>query len=106
MGATWTLGGFAATGFVNYISGETDSGVIPYVAVSSWTTADLNLAYRFEHPGAHWSGLEAALSISNLFDQDPPIARGASALLPGINFDSTNASAVGRFVALTLRERF
>jgi len=106
IGATWTLRGFSATGFVNYISGETDTGVIPYAAVSSWTTADLNIAYRFERSGARWSGLEAALSISNLFDQDPPVARGASALLPGINFDSTNASAVGRFVALTLRERF
>jgi len=106
IGATWSLSRFTATGAINYISGETDNGVIPYVAVSPWTTADLNLSYKFERLGARRPGLEAALSISNLFDQDPPIARGASALLPGVNFDSTNTSPIGRFVALTLRERF
>ncbi len=105
-GATWTYGRFNATGVINYISGETDNGVTPSTSVAPWTTADLNLAYRFDRPGAPWPGLEVALAISNLFDQAPPFAKGASDLFPGIYYDSTNASAVGRFIALTLRQRF
>jgi len=105
-GATWSCGSFTATGVINYISGETDNGVTPSAWVDSWTTADLNLAYRFDRPSARLPGLEVALAVSNLFDQAPPYAKGASDRLPGINYDSTNYSAVGRFVALTLRQRF
>ncbi len=106
VGLTWTYGGLSATGVVNYISGETDNGVTPSAKVDPWATADLNLSYRFDRSSGLWRGLEADLSISNLFDQDPPFARGAADQFPGIYFDSTNASAIGRFVAVTLRQRF
>jgi len=104
-GATWTYGGFATTGVINYISSETDTGVSPTVPIASWTVVDLNLSYRFPTGGGVWSGIEAALSASNLLNRDPPYARGAGLQSYGLVYDSANASPVGRFLALTLRKR-
>jgi iron complex outermembrane recepter protein len=105
-GLTWTDGGFSVTGILNYVAGETDTGVTPNVPIGSWTTADFNLSYRFGKILPQLPGLETSLSITNAFDRNPPFAQGAAAQFPGIFFDSTNASAIGRFVALTLRQRF
>lgn len=105
-GLTWTFDSLAATGVINYIDGETDNGVTPSVPVASWTTVDFNLSYKLPKITPVLSGAEASLSITNAFDQAPPFARGASVQFPGVNFDSTNASAIGRYVALTLKERF
>ena len=104
-GLTWTHGGISATGIVNYISGETDNGVTPNANVGAWTTLDLTVTYKVGRVTPWLPNLEASLSISNALDAAPPYARGASVEAPGFNFDSTNASAIGRFVALTLRER-
>lgn len=104
-GLTWTHGPLAATTIVNYISGETDTGVEPAVPIGSWTTLDLNLTYAFGRVGRWLPDLQAQLSVTNAFDAHPPYARGAGVQAPGYDFDSTNASAIGRFVAFTLRER-
>lgn len=105
-GLTWTHGGLAATGVINYIAGETDNGVTPSVPVASWTTVDLNLAYSLAKTAPILPGLVASVSVTNAFDQAPPFARGAAAQFPGVYFDSTNTSPIGRYVALTLKERF
>ena len=105
-GLTWTYGGFSSTGILNYIAGETDTGVTPNAPIGSWTTVDLNLTYRFGRVIQRLPGLETSLSIINAFDRDPPVAKGAAAQFPGVFFDSTNTSAVGRFVAVTFRQRF
>lgn len=105
-GLTWTHGPLSATGIVNYISGEMDTGVTPNVPVAAWTTLDLNLNYKFGRLNRRLSDLDATLSVTNALDAKPPYAKGASDYAPGFNFDSTNASAVGRFVAFQLRERF
>jgi len=105
-GLTWVYGGFSSTGVLNWIAGETDNGVTPHVPVSAWTTMDFTVTYRFGRFAPQLPGLESTLAISNAFDRAPPYARGAGAEYPGFYFDSTNASAVGRFVSLTLRQRF
>jgi hypothetical protein len=46
------------------------------------------------------------LSITNALDRAPPVAKGAGVEFPGVFFDSTNTSAIGRFVAVTFRQRF
>jgi iron complex outermembrane receptor protein len=105
-GVTWTHGDFAATAMVNYVSGETDTGVSPNVPIAPWTTIDLTLHYTVSRASRLLPNLDIGLSVANLLDQAPPYARGAAVQAPGFNFDSTNASPIGRFVALTLRERF
>ncbi|QUD90135.1 TonB-dependent receptor [Phenylobacterium montanum] len=104
--AVWTRGPLTLSGALNHIAGEADTGVTPAVPIAAWTTADLTGTWRFQRPAGRLTGLEVSLAVLNLFDKDPPFARGAGAQLPGVNFDSTNASAIGRFVALTLRQRF
>jgi len=105
-GLTWVYGGFSSTGVLNWIAGETDNGVTPNVPVSAWTTVDLTLTYRFGRLTPQLPGLESTLAITNAFDRAPPYARGAGVEYAGYDFDSTNASALGRFISLTLRQRF
>jgi iron complex outermembrane recepter protein len=105
-GLSWTYAGFTSTGILNYVSSETDTNVVPAAPIGSWTTVDLNLAYRLPTGRGPLSGLEASLAITNLFDRVPPVAKGAALQQQGVEFDSTNTSDIGRFVALTLRKRF
>ena len=105
-GLTWTYAGFTATGILNYVSPETDTNLTPAAPIGSWTTFDLNLAYKTPAGLGPLSGFEASVAVTNLFDRAPPVAKGAALQAQGIEFDSTNASNIGRFAALTLRRRF
>ena len=105
-GLSWTYAGLTATGVLNYIASESDTNLAPATPIGSWTTVDLTLAYRLPMGRGPLSGLEASVAITNLFDRPPPVAKGAALQAQGIQFDSTNASDVGRFVALTVRKRF
>jgi len=105
-GLTWVFGGFSSTGVLNWVSGETDNGVTPNVPISAWTTMDFTVTYKFGRLTPQLPGLESTLAITNAFDRAPPYARGAGAQYAGYDFDSTNASAIGRFISLTLRQRF
>lgn len=100
-GVSWTSGGLSATGVVNFIDEETDNATTPAAAVDSWTTVDATLAYRFLDRETILQGLKLSLSASNLFDRAPPYTISPT-YYPGMHFDSTNASIVGRFVSLTV----
>ena len=68
--------------------------------VEGWTTADARLAWS---PSASsFGGLEAALSIQNLFDRAPPFYDAAG----GFGFDPGQANPFGRMVALQLIRRW
>ena len=105
-GLTWAYDGFTSTGVLNWVAGETDNGVTPNAPISAFTTVDFTVTYRFPRLASPLPGLESTLAIINAFDRAPPYARGAGAQYAGYAFDSTNASAVGRFISLTLRQRF
>jgi iron complex outermembrane receptor protein len=94
--------GFTATALVNYVAGEVDDGVIPSVPIASWTTVDATLAYHFEADSGFRRNLKISVSASNLFDKMPPRVVSPAILYPGLYFDSTNTSIVGRFVSLTV----
>ena len=95
-GISWSTHNLTATAIANFIDGETDTIAIPNRQVGSWTTVDATLAYVFPH---RWN---AVLSVSNLFDRDPPWAYAPSQAYQGVYYDSTNTSIVGRFVSLSL----
>jgi iron complex outermembrane recepter protein len=101
-GATWKLNAWALTGAVNYLPRETDSQVTPFQTVSSWMTVDASLRYAPALPGI-LAGLHVSLSVLNAFDRNPPfvaLSTFDSAFLPGLNYDSTNTSPMGRFLTL------
>ena len=103
-GATFSLGPFNATGVLNY----TGSEVNPYgpnnTHIASWTTIDLQLGFRPQFSGV-LNGFQAALSVQNLFDRDPPFVL-FDQFVPGLHYDPTNASVLGRFISLRLSKEF
>ena len=105
-GATFQTGRLTSTAAVNFVSSGTDNFTSPPAQISSWTTLDLNLRYQLPDWSDRVKGLEVALSVTNALDADPPFAAGGAAVTPGLFFDGTNASPVGRFVAATLRQTF
>ena len=102
-GVTLQNGSWATSVYLNYSGSEIDPTTIPSTHIASWTTADLQLTYRTPK-GNFWGGLEPALSVQNLFNKTPPFVPDASTGLIGLHYDSTNASALGRFISLRLRK--
>ena len=104
-GLTWKLDGVSATGTVNFQSESIDTGTIPNRSIASLATVDANISYDFPGNGL-LAGASLAFSVTNLFDEDPPYAFSPSIYHDGVFFDSTNASPIGRFVAVTVRKSF
>lgn len=90
----WSRGRIGSSVFVNYTDSYTNDRSAPEQGVDAWTTVDLQLRYDLSGPVG--SGANAALSVQNVFDEDPPFANNPA----GIAYDPANASASGRFVAL------
>ena len=96
-GVSWRQDDWSAGLSANYQNAYRDA----YTAdgeIDSYTTWDLQLARRL---GARENGGETrlALSVLNLFGEDPPFANNPI----GFAFDPSNASPIGRFMALELR---
>jgi outer membrane receptor protein involved in Fe transport len=89
------------------VGSELDNSSLPYVHVSSWTTADARVAFKVANYSRYLAGTELSVSVRNLFDRDPPQLR-ASATVPvtGFGFDSTNANPLGRYLQIGLVERW
>jgi len=111
--ATWSRGGLAVTGTVNYTDDyRTGEGVAPGTGlpvtpagIKSWTTVDVNVHYgtagRFS---SRWLDNAAlSLTVTNLFDEDPPFFADQSA---GLGYDPANADPLGRFISLSLTKNW
>jgi len=94
-GVTWTPGSWAFTGTVNYLARESNTQVTPSEQVSSWTTVDASIRYTPAFHGA-FAGLHFSVAAINVFDRDPPYIN--ITYIPGLNYDSSNTSALGRFI--------
>jgi hypothetical protein len=101
-GGTGKLNSWALTGTVNYLARETNTQVSPDQAVGSWTTVDVSLRYAPTLPGV-LSGLHFSLAAINIFDRNPPRVLIPSTVVgQNLNYDSSNASPLGRFVSLSM----
>lgn len=102
----WAQGSFRGRAAVNYTDGYQTDSTDMAVKMPSWTTLDLVASYQFS---AQDSGLlkdaEISLSVLNLFDAAPPPAPSLGRLQIA-GYDPTNASPLGRFVAIELRKTF
>lgn len=104
-GAVWTAGGWSMSGFANY----TDGVIGPAAGgerkqSASFTTVDATVRYQTGAERGAWSGLDLSLSVQNLFDRAPPLYTPAQADFTP--YDSTNYSAIGRFVSVSVSKRF
>ncbi|EQD39776.1 TonB-dependent receptor-like protein, partial [mine drainage metagenome] len=95
--------GWSLNGAVNYVNHYSDpTGLVP-VSIASWTTVDLQMAYRVVSGHLPWNGLQVALSCTNCLNRAPPPVKTTSYLF---GYDPTNSSPMGRFLSLTVRKRW
>jgi len=98
----WSLG--AA---INGVGGYENTAVVGTPSVDSWVTVDVNATFNLDSlmGDEFWHGVSMSLIGLNAFDEDPPFA-----LNPPPNaaagYDPTNASPMGRFIAITVRKRW
>jgi outer membrane receptor protein involved in Fe transport len=98
IGAVYTEGGFTASAFANYADGVTDR--VMEEKTSSFTTFDATIRFNIGERGNAWSGVEIALSAHNLFDRAPPLYTPTA--ITNVPYDSTNYSAIGRFLSASV----
>lgn len=97
----WSRDNLGAALFVNYMDDyrNTDAAASH---ISSWTTFDSQLSYDFDGgSGGFLHGFSVSLNVQNLFDKVPPFVASQGSPIAHPGYDSTNATPLGRFVALT-----
>jgi len=105
VGATWRSGNFSASSFVNYTSGVTSRLTAVTQKSSSFTTFDTTLSYSTDGRYGALSGILISLSVQNLFNRDPPPYTSPSPIsVPP--YDSTNYSAIGRYVDVSITKHW
>lgn len=102
--ANWSHSGFTASVFLNHTGGYTDNVVVPEADVDSWTTADVTLSFdtqeRFN--SRFLNNVRLALSVQNIFDEDPPTIQATAPGFNSIGYDPANAAPLNRFVAVQI----
>jgi iron complex outermembrane recepter protein len=91
--AEFQKGPVSVATFLNYTNSYKNSSFGPLVPVASWTTADINIAYRFSDGARAVSHATVMLGVTNVANKSPPFVANPN----GLNFDGTNANALGRF---------
>ena len=102
----WTDGASAAVVYINHIAGITDNRTEPYTQLSQQTTFDISLRYKLPTTLGTLSGTTLALNAQNLFNKRPPYAAPSGGYAYYASYDSTNFSAIGRFVSFTISKDF
>lgn len=97
----WSRDDLSAALFLNYQDDYRNTDA-ESSHISSWTTIDAQLGYAFDGSAAGLlDGLSLSLSVQNLFDRDPPFVASQGSPIAHPGYDATNATPLGRFVALT-----
>jgi outer membrane receptor protein involved in Fe transport len=102
VGAVWQRGGFIASLFGNYKSGVINTA--DGSKGTSFTTFDATLRYDTGVRNDAWSNAALELSIQNLLDRAPPLYVPIS--WNYTPYDTTNYSAIGRFVSISISKHW
>ncbi|HEX6532685.1 MAG TPA: TonB-dependent receptor, partial [Nitrospira sp.] len=101
-GAVWTRGGLTASLFGNYKSGVTN--LADGAKGASFTTFDLTLHYDTGARDSIFSNMTFEASAQNLFNREPPLYVVTD--FANAPYDSTNYSAIGRFLSFSISKRW
>uniref|UniRef100_UPI0030DAAABD TonB-dependent receptor plug domain-containing protein n=1 Tax=uncultured Sphingomonas sp. TaxID=158754 RepID=UPI0030DAAABD len=104
VGFTLEQGGFTFSPFVNYLGDIRDTRSAETPDGASMATVDMTLLYDFGGNDGVFRNLNLSLSVQNLANERPPYLRNTSASV--VNYDSTNYSAIGRFVSFAITRRW
>lgn len=99
----WTQGGFTASGFLDYVDGVKSDVTDMFEKTASFMTLDTTFRYDTSDRGGAWSGIDVALTVNNVLNREPPRHTPMSDWF--VSYDSTNYSAIGRFVSFTISKR-
>lgn len=101
----WQHGDVGLTATTSYLGPLRDTRFTPAHVVPGQATVDLALRYQSpDDAPAALRGIEVILAAQNLFDAKPPlITTGPVTDTP---YDSTNYSAIGRFVSLSIAKKW
>lgn len=103
VGAVWALDGLTASIFGNYKSGVTNSA--DGTKGGSFTTFDMTLRYDTgERDSSIFSNMAFEASVQNLLNREPPLY--VVTALSNAPYDSTNYSAIGRFLGFSISKRW
>ena len=100
VGATWTASALTLSGYANYIGDLEDARFAPPTTVHSMLTFDIIGRLGIGARTGDGSALDLTLAVHNLFNRKPDVIRTTGS--SDTPFDSTNFSAIGRFVGLTV----
>ena len=103
-GFTYSRPSFDVSLFANYIGGTSDTRTLSEVNVGSFTSFDGTVRYKADKGSSILAGTEIILSVLNLLNEKPAQIQNSDPSLPP--YDSSNYSAIGRQVSVTLRKRF
>jgi outer membrane receptor protein involved in Fe transport len=102
LGAVWHRGSLSLSVFGNYKSGVTNT--VDHKKTASFTTFDTTLGYALNQRRGLLSGVELSVSAQNLFDRRPPLYTPITWI--DVPYDSTNYSAIGRFLSVSVSKHF
>jgi iron complex outermembrane receptor protein len=103
--ASWQHGGLTVTAAANYTGALSDPRFNPAPSLSPQATFDLAVNYGLPRSARSLlRGVGITVSAQNIFDRSPPLI--ATTYPTETPYDSTNYSAIGRFVSLTVAKKW
>ncbi len=102
--AEFRWGPFNAAAFLNYTNSYVDNRRPTPVPVASWTTVDMNFGYTCGNDCWFMKHATVLAGVTNLANRAPPYLMNALGV--GVNFDGTNANALGRFFFLQVSTKW
>ena len=102
--ARYEAGPFRGNIAVNYLGSLRDPRFADAAPIPASATVDLGLTYDLIRGERREPGLAISLTVQNLFNFEPERIRGLGPT--DTPFDSTNFSAIGRFIAFSIRRQW
>lgn len=99
-GVSWTRNALGASLFANYMGRLRDIRRPTVAKIGATTTFDLSLRYTSQAERGPFRGTDVVLGVQNMLNTKPPLIW--TNYVFDAPYDSTNYSAVGRFVSLSL----
>ncbi len=99
-GVSWTREALGASFFANHVGALRDARRASVAKIGATTSFDMSLRHTPQAEHGPFQGTDVVLGVQNMFNKKPPLIW--TNYVFDAPYDSTNYSAVGRFVSLSL----